>query len=159
MPTTKNRVTAIPNYVALAVIGCDLDADGQSGVVNGPTRRFAALIERAARTIKLSRDEWNSLADVMKETEDLREYFDSDESAGVLLRDNLAWKPAHGIKWGVKVNSLIKKVDGMTTIQQEAILSAIRWAWRCSDAWDYENTEWWTPQFRAKTGVWRYSDE
>jgi hypothetical protein len=159
MPTVKTRVTAIPDFDALAVIGCDLDVDGQTGIVNGPTRRLACLIEHAAKTIKLSRAEWNTIADAMNNTEDLREYFSTEEPAGLLIRENLEWKPDVGAKWGVRLKSLIKKVDAMTPIQHEAILSAIRWAWRLVDKWDYQTTEWWTPAFRRKTGTWRYDDE
>lgn len=142
------RVTGYPDTDALAVLGYDLPEDGPTAVIQGPARRLARLVERAAAEIKLDRAEWNAVADVMNGSADLYDYAGSDVPPGLLIRGNLDDTPGIGEKWGIKVPALLKKITALSPIHHEAILCAVRWAWRHCDEWDHTTDEWWTPAFR-----------
>ncbi len=148
MPTERPRITGIPDTDALTVLGYSVDEDGQSLCVTGPAKRLAKLVERAARDIPLSRAEWNAVADVMNGCADLYDYAESDVPALLMVTANL--QDAIGIeeKWKVDVKAICRKLNRLTPTHGEAILAAIRWAWRHCDAWDHSKDEWWTAAFR-----------
>lgn len=150
MPTEQRRVTGIPDHAALAVLGYDLDEDGQTGVIVGPARRLARLVEGAARELDavLNRAEWNAIADVLNGCADLYDYADTDIPAILLVRSNLADSPELGAKWQVDVPDLCRRLEALTPLHGEAILCAVRWAWRHCKAWDHTHASWWEPAFR-----------
>jgi hypothetical protein len=152
MPTHhSDRVAGVPDLDALIVLGYSREEDGQTGVIRGPTRRLARLIEQASRDIHFSRAEWNAVADVMNGCADLYDYADSDVPAGIMVRANLEDSPGLGEKWGIDVKKLLAKIVKLSPTHHEAILCAVRWAWRNVDAWDHSKDEWWTPAFRRKS--------
>lgn len=146
----KLRITGIPDRDALTVLGYDLDEDGQTLCITGPQRRLAQLVERAARDIPLSRAEWNAVADVMNGCADLYDYAESSVPAPLMVAANLEDSPGIGVKWGVDVKALLRKLQRLTPTHGESILAAVRWAWRHVDAWDQAKDEWWTPAFRRQ---------
>lgn len=152
MPTEKTRLTAIPDVEALTAIGYDLDEDGQTLCVTGPARRLARLVTRAARELDavLTRPQWNAIADVMNGCADLYDYADTGVPPLLMLRANLQDSPGLGEKWGIDVADLCRQLDALTPTHGEAILCAVRWAWRHCDAWDHTADDWWTPAFRAE---------
>lgn len=154
MPTEpKARVTGYPDRAALAVLGYSVEEDGQTGAITGPQRRLARLVSRAARELDavLDRNEWNAIADVMNGTADLYDYADSDVPALLMVRANLEDSPGIDKKWKIKLPELLAKLQALTPVHGEAILCAVRWAWRNVDAWDHAKDEWWKPTFRAVT--------
>lgn len=146
----KLRITGIPDRDALTVLGYDLDEDGQTLCITGPQRRLAQLVERAARDIPLSRAEWNAVADVMNGCADLYDYAESSVPALLMVAANLEDSPGIGEKWSVDAKALLRKLQRLTPTHGEAILAAVRWAWRHVDAWDHAKDEWWTPAFRRQ---------
>lgn len=150
MPTPKARITAIPDTDALTVLGYDLTEDGQTLCVTGPARRLARLVERAAKELEavLDRPSWNAIADVMNGCADLYDYADSGLPALLLITANLQDSPGPGEKWRVDVRRLCRSLNALTPTHGEAILCAVRWAWRHCGDWDHAKDEWWTPAFR-----------
>lgn len=150
MPVSKPRITFLPDLDALATLGYDTDEDGQTLCGVGPARRLASLVERAARELSavLTRGEWNAIADVMNGTADLYDYADSDVPALLMLKANLQDSPGIDRKWKIKLPDLLGKLDALTDTHGEAILCAVRWAWRNSQTWDHARDEWWLPAFR-----------
>jgi hypothetical protein len=150
MPTEHKRLTFIPDAEALAVLGYSIEEDGATLCGVGPARRLARLIERASRELDavLVRAEWNAIADVMNGCADLYDYAESDVPALVMLRYNLTDSPGIDKKWKFKLPDLIGKLDALNDTHGEAILCAVRWAWRHCDDWDHTKDEWWKPAFR-----------
>lgn len=150
VPTEQKRLTAIPDLDALAVLGYSTDEDGQTACVTGPARRLARLVEQATAELRpvIVRAEWNAIADVMNGCADLYDYADSDVPALLMVRANLADSPEIGEKWGVDVADLCRRLEALTPLHGEAILCAVRWAWRHCDDWDHTRDEWWEPAFR-----------
>ena len=150
MPTDRDRVTAIPDLEALAVLGYDPDEDGQSACVRGPARRLARLVEAAAADLEaaLSRAEWNAVTDVMNGCADLYDYADTGVPALLMVRANLQDSPEVGEKWEIDVADLCRRLEALTPLHGEAILCAVRWAWRHCDAWDHQADDYWRPAFR-----------
>jgi len=151
MPTEKKRATFIPDSRALAALGYSIEEDGDTLCAVGPARRLARLIERASRELdaSLSRGEWNAIADVMNGCADLFDYADTGVPALLMLRHNLMDSPGIDRKWKIKLPDLLAKLDALTDTHGEAILCAVRWAWRHCDAWDHTKDEWWKPAFRG----------
>lgn len=150
MPTKKGRLTFIPDPDALAVLGYSVEEDGATLCGVGPARRLARLVERAARELDaaLSRAEWNAIADVMNGCADLYDYADTGVPALLMLRANLQDSPGIDRKWKFRIPDLLAKLDALTETHGEAILCAVRWAWRHVEAWDHSEDEWWQPAFR-----------
>lgn len=150
MPTDKTRITAIPDAAALAVLGYDTDEDGQTACVVGPARRLARLVTRAARDLDavITRNEWNAIANVTNGCADLYDYADTDVPPLLLLRADLEDSPGLGEKWGVDVPDLCRRLEALTPAHGEAILCAVRWAWRHCDEWNHATDSWWQPAFR-----------
>lgn len=150
MPTEQKRLTAIPDADALAVLGYDTTEDGQTACVVGPARRLARLVEQATAELAavLDRAEWNAIADVMNGCADLYDYAGSDVPALLMVRMNLQDSPGLGEKWGVDVPALCRRLEALTPTHGEAILCAVRWAWRNCDEWDHTKDDWWAPAFR-----------
>lgn len=146
----KRRVTGLPDYDALAVLGYDVTEDGQTLCIAGPQRRLARLVSRAARELGavLTRGEWNAIADVMNGCADLYDYAESGVPALLMVKANLQDSPGIDKKWKIRLPDLLRKLDALTDTHGEAILCAVRWAWRNVDAWDHAKDEWWTPTFR-----------
>lgn len=154
MPTDRKRLTYIPDADALAVLGYSVEEDGATLCGTGPARRLARLVEAAARELAavLTRREWNAIADVMNGTADLYDYADSGVPALLMVRANLQDSPGIGRKWRLDPAELLGKLGALTPTHGEAILCAVRWAWRNVDAWDHAKDEWWTPAFRRAAG-------
>lgn len=142
------RVTGYPDFDALAVLGYDPEIDGQTAIVQGPARRLARLIEHATAEITLTRGEWNAIAEVMNGTADLYDYADSDIPPGLMITANLQDSPGIGEKWGINVKKLTAKIRSFSPLQLEAVLCAVRWAWRNSELWDCTRDSWWSPAWR-----------
>lgn len=150
MPTDRKRLTFIPDDDALAVLGYSTVEDGDTICGVGPARRLAKLVERASRELSavLTRGEWNAIADVMNGCADLFDYADTGTPALLMLKANLQDSPGIDKKWKIKLPDLFAKLGALTDTHGEAILCAVRWAWRNVDAWDHLKDEWWTPAFR-----------
>lgn len=150
MPTDVKRLTAIPDLEALAVLGYDVTEDGQTGCVVGPARRLAKLVEQATAELSavFGRNEWNAIADVMNGCADLYDHAGTDVPALMMVRMNLQDSPGIEKKWKIKLPELTRKLEALTTLHGEAILCAVRWAWRHCDDWDHQQDEWWRPEFR-----------
>jgi len=149
--SVKDRVTGWPDADALAVLGYAVEEDGQTGVIVGPARRLARLVEQATAELSavLDRNEWNAIADVMNGTADLYDFADSQVPALMMVRANLQDSPGIGKKWGVKLPDLLVKLAALTPLHGEAILCAIRWFWRNTDQKvDHTTEDWWRPEFR-----------
>ena len=153
MATEKRRITAIPDLDALAVLGYTLDEDGATLCAVGPAQRLARLVERASRELEavLDRGEWNAIADVMNGCADLFDYAESTVPALTLLVANLRdgdLLNGLGRKWSVDVPDMSRRLEALTPTHGEAILCAVRWAWRHTEAWDQDRDPWWRPSFR-----------
>lgn len=150
MATTRPRVLVLPDTDALAAIGYDLSEDGNTACMTGPARRLARLVTQATAELAgvLSRPEWNAIAAVMNGCADLYDYADADVPALLLVRANLQDSREVGGEWGIDVPDLCRRLDALTPLHGEAILCAVRWAWRHCGEWDHARDEWWTPAFR-----------
>lgn len=150
MPTKKDRLTFIPDDDALAVLGYSVGEDGDTLCGVGPARRLARLVERAARELSavLTRPEWNAICDVMNGCADLYDYADTAVPALLMLKANLQDSPGIDRKWRIKLPDLLAKLDALTDAHGEAILCAVRWAWRHCDERHHARDEWWQPAFR-----------
>lgn len=155
MPTERKRITLIPDTRSLDVLGYSLGEDGDTLCGVGPARRLAKLVERASRELDavLSRAEWNAIADVMNGCADLYDYAESDVPAILMLKHNLMNSPGIDKKWKIKLPDLLRKLDSLSDTHGEAILCAVRWAWRHCDEWDHAKDEWWKPAFRNATAA------
>lgn len=149
MATTRPRVLVLPDADALAALGYSLDEDGNTACMTGPAKRLARLVESATAELGsvLDRAEWNAIADVMNGCADLYDYAESDVPALIMVRANLQDSPGIGGKWGIDVPALCRRLEALTPLHGEAILCAVRWAWRHCDEWDPRD-DWWTPAFR-----------
>lgn len=150
MATTRPRVLVLPDLDALAVLGYSLEEDGNTACLVGPARRLARLVEQATAELDsvLERAEWNAIADVCNGRADLYDYAESDIPALLVVRANLRDSPEIGEKLGIDVPALCRRLEALTPLHGEAILCAVRWAWRHCDEWDHTRDEWWTPAFR-----------
>lgn len=149
MATERKRVTGIPDTESLTILGYSVGEDGQTGVITGPARRLARLVTAATRELGavLEHAEWNAIADVMNGSADIYDYADTEVPAIMMIVANLQDSDGIGKKWEIDVADLARRLNALTPLHGEAILCAVRWAWRNCEAWDHAD-EWWTPAYR-----------
>lgn len=150
MPTPHKRLTFLPDTHALAVLGYDPAASGQTACAVGPTRTLARLVQRAARELPFTGPEWNAMADVLNGSYDLYDYAETAVPPKIMITSNLQDAPGIGERWGIDVKALVATVNSLSDLHAEAVLAAVRWAWQHVDRWDLGD-EWWTPEHRTAT--------
>lgn len=127
----------------LDALGYDLTEDGNAVCARGPARRLARLVEQATGEISFTHAEWNAAADVLNGCADLYDYADSGIEPAQLLLANVQDTPGLGEKWDVNVKAMCQKIRALTPLEGEAVLCAVRWAWRHTDQWDHNQAGWW----------------
>lgn len=134
-------------------------------------RYKAALDAERRRLAKMfSRAEWNVMADVCNGTLDLMDYSEAPTSFRVMLLGNVGdsqWpdgdeSPARGhlgASWfpespdggDMEVRGLLRKLAGLSPIEADAIVTAIREFWSNPGA-DHQVDEWWLPKGPRRKG-------
>lgn len=137
MPTDRKRVHYLPVEQPLAVLGYSLEHDGNTLIGTGPARRLALLVERARETVEFTRSEWNILYAALAPV--IEDFPMSENSARSIIVAQLLT----AVSQGVKAARVMDRVQRCSDLQAEAILCAVRWAWRNRDSWDAEKDEWW----------------
>lgn len=149
METRSNNRQKVSGYIdlpSLAVLGYDRTEDGGTGLMQAPAIRLAWLVER--NTPRFERDEWNAILDAMNGTAELYDWTCEQIAPQLMVAANLHDTPGLSEKWKIDVAGLIKRVRRLNDIEGEAILCAVRWAWRNCNEFEHEADEWWTPEFR-----------
>jgi hypothetical protein len=131
--------------------------------IAGALTRYANAIGEARRSLgrKFDRAEWNIMADVMNGCLDLQDYSESVLSMKLMVAANV--EDGHRLNGAghshfdgdadavdARVVALLKKIQGLTTIEADAIGVAIREFW-AHPGIDHLTEEWWLPD-RGRKG-------
>lgn len=151
MPTDKRRFPLMVEPRVFAAVGLDPESAG-SPDVTGVLKKYGGLLIDAGREVerKLSRDEWNYLADACNGL--IWDGVDPVELLKLQAHDAI---PDLATKWlgedagESAADYLVAKLGKLTPLQAEAAALAIRWFWTRGDI-DLTEDRWWSPTFRVK---------
>jgi hypothetical protein len=157
MPTKKRRISLCVDDHVFAVLSLDRMKHGATQI-SMALSRYAEHVHRAGRHIEaiLDRDEWNAIADVCNGCADLWDY--SGTSYLIMIQANV--EDGHeldglGYKWfgdgsvgDERIKNMLRKLDGMTNIEGDAIAAAVRYFWTHCHEIDHARDEWWMLAYR-----------
>lgn len=154
VPPRRIQVTVPKVQGPLRIFGYDPEQP-LSVQIEQSLRHYADLIQRASIEVEaiLNEREWNLIADVLNGCLDLMLYSESPISASRLITADV--EDGHrldrvGDKWfgdddgDLYVGKLLAKIRGLSELQCEAILAAVRHFWQTDEA----PKDWWRIKYR-----------
>lgn len=139
MKKETKRLTVYPDPRALVVLG------QSAPTLNRALESWARVVGEATEELKLSRSQWNYLADCLN-----GHVFDSLTGPGALgaeVRDAERYD-GFGEKWDVDAVALAEITTALSWEATAAVIAAVQFFWEHYQTIDPRKDEWWTLRFR-----------